>query len=687
MAGRGQPSPRRAPSGGMGRGRAPTTSARLPVACTWYNNRHKGCSKGHTCTFLHVCQFYLKGDCRFGAQRCAFSHNLHDSQPMGVLSDFGIDVSQPESFLLEMYRFNVVSAGATSPRSAQLTAMPAARRRTPSGGGGSAGQGDDGTGQGTEICTFNLRSRCSFANTCHNWHCAMPYQWQYRHPGNESWKNYTDDLNIFIEKHFCDVSKEDCEFDLNMNQYVLNFKDMKTRSPQGPSSLFQRLSLRWNTGTAVEIETEVRRLTTPSWGAKPAGYPFVTEWRWYWQDVDGTWVEYGQMNSSGADRGQSSLTSQDIEERYQDQPDAELSFSTQHHQYVLRLRDMQQENVVYKTRRDVRRRPRFVSEDDVINPRRDPSDSLVTKPIIAPESYILSANICGEDVGLGSYNRFGNQATRPMPGRCPVLTRAGCDGVPKGFEATIRHTEDGDAAFGATCRQPASPPEVEVGESANKPTARRRLTSGSSGVDDSLPAHWLAMAEDGDDYDEVPLSPSGPTAGEYQQVKALFEQQGMAGTPIGNIKRVQNPYLWSAYVRKKAQMKKQSGGTDPEERQLFHGTRPEAVDAICLQNFDWRLSGTSTGATYGQGSYFSTNSKYSNDYAQQATPGRKTMFVAKVLVGAYTRGQSSLRRPPPLNPAEPLGKTFDSCVNSRSDPKIFVIFDSAQCYPEYLIEY
>ncbi|XP_019640204.1 PREDICTED: poly [ADP-ribose] polymerase 12-like [Branchiostoma belcheri] len=587
MAGRGQPSPRRAPIGGRGRGRAPTTSARLPLACTWYNNRHKGCSKGHTCTFLHVCQFYLKGECRFGAQRCSFSHNLHDSQPIGVLSDFGIDASQPESFLLEMYRFNV-PVGATPPRSAQLAAMPAARKRMPSGGGGSAGQGDDGTGQGTEICTFNLRSRCSFADTCHNWHCAMPYQWQYRHPGNESWKNYDDDLNIFIEKHFCDVSKEDCEFDLNMNQYVLNFKDMKTRSQQGPSSLLQRL---WNTGTAVEIETEVRRLTTPSWGAKPAGYPFVTEWLWYWQDVDGTWVEYGQMNSSGADRGQSSLSSQDIEERYQDQPDAELSFSTQHHQYVLRLRDMWQENVRYKTRRDVRRRPRFVSEDDVINPRR------------------------------------------------------------------------------------------------NKPTARRRLTSGSSGVDDSLPAHWLAMAEDGDDYDEVPLSPSGPTAGEYQQVKALFDQQGMAGTPIGNIKRVQNPYLWSAYVRKKAQMKKQSGGADPEERQLFHGTRPEAVDAICLQNFDWRLSGTSTGAAYGQGSYFSTSSKYSNDYAQQGAPGRRTMFVAKVLVGAYTRGQSSLRRPPPLNPAEPLGKTFDSCVNSRSDPKIFVIFDSAQCYPEYLIEY
>ncbi|XP_078689237.1 protein mono-ADP-ribosyltransferase PARP12-like [Branchiostoma floridae x Branchiostoma belcheri] len=536
MAGRGQPSPRRAPSGGMGRGRAPTTSARLPVACTWYNNRHKGCSKGHTCTFLHVCQFYLKGDCRFGAQRCAFSHNLHDSQPMGVLSDFGIDVSKPESFLQEMF----ASPGAVpGPRSAQPSGTVGVRGRTPSGGEGPQQHRGDDAGKGTEICTFNLRNRCSFADTCHNWHCAMPYQWQCRPAGDESWKDFGSDVNIKIEKQFCDVANGDVCL-TGSNNKPLNVRTGGSRTP---------------------TMYDMRALLPPT------------------------------LQNSGADRGQSSLSSQDIEERYQDQPDAELSFSTQHHQYVLRLRDMQQENVVYKTRRDVRRRPRFVSEDDVTNPRR------------------------------------------------------------------------------------------------NKPTARRRLTSGSSGVDDSLPAHWLAMAEDGDDYDEVPLSPSGPTAGEYQQVKALFDQQGMAGTPIGNIKRVQNPYLWSAYVRKKAQMKKQSGGTDPEERQLFHGTRPEAVDAICLQNFDWRLSGTSTGAAYGQGSYFSTSSKYSNDYAQQATPGRKTMFVAKVLVGAYTRGQSSLRRPPPLNPAEPLGKTFDSCVNSRSDPKIFVIFDSAQCYPEYLIEY
>ncbi|KAH9518840.1 hypothetical protein Btru_006378 [Bulinus truncatus] len=64
-----------------------------------------------------------------------------------------------------------------------------------------------------------------------------------------------------------------------------------------------------------------------------------------------------------------------------------------------------------------------------------------------------------------------------------------------------------------------------------------------------------------------------------------------------------------------------------------------------------------------------------------------SMFVARVLVGRPTRGSSGLKRPPPIDENCPLGKCYDSCVDSLESPKIFVVFDSNQCYPEYLIEY
>lgn len=37
-----------------------------------------------------------------------------------------------------------------------------------------------------------------------------------------------------------------------------------------------------------------------------------------------------------------------------------------------------------------------------------------------------------------------------------------------------------------------------------------------------------------------------------------------------------------------------------DERQLFHGTSASFVDAICQQNFDWRICGLH-GTAYGKG--------------------------------------------------------------------------------------
>lgn len=63
------------------------------------------------------------------------------------------------------------------------------------------------------------------------------------------------------------------------------------------------------------------------------------------------------------------------------------------------------------------------------------------------------------------------------------------------------------------------------------------------------------------------------------------------------------------------------------------------------------------------------------------------MFFAKVLVGSYTTGNPKLRKPPARYSDDPFGKCYDSCVDNMQNPKIFVIFDTTQAYPEYLIEY
>jgi len=55
--------------------------------------------------------------------------------------------------------------------------------------------------------------------------------------------------------------------------------------------------------------------------------------------------------------------------------------------------------------------------------------------------------------------------------------------------------------------------------------------------------------------------------------------------------------------RKRRQMQRDSVSSDPvNEKFLFHGTSRNAVDAICANNFDWRLCG-SHGTVYGQGNF------------------------------------------------------------------------------------
>ena len=77
-------------------------------------------------------------------------------------------------------------------------------------------------------------------------------------------------------------------------------------------------------------------------------------------------------------------------------------------------------------------------------------------------------------------------------------------------------------------------------------------------------------------------------------------------------------------------------------------------------------------------------SNLNNERSDSGQPVR-VMFLARVLVGQFAQGKNHYRKPPPLH--HPFGRCFDSCVDNTSDPKIFVIFESSQCYPEYIIEY
>ncbi|KAG7333380.1 hypothetical protein KOW79_003515 [Hemibagrus wyckioides] len=507
----------------------------LPEVCSHYNKgngEHGACRYQASCTNLHVCQHFLQDDCKFGAT-CKRAHSF-DATAVKVLNNRGLSPENINNFgKIYKNRFLISSHKEEPPGPLYLakTASP----------GTAAGESSKPAKEPdpNEICLFFIRRGCSFKEKCVRVHCHLPYKWQVLDKNGLTWKDLSNGEEI--EKAFCNPANE-----VSPGPENVNFISMTCGGRQ------------------------VRRLSTVSSVTKPPNFILTTEWLWYWKNNKEEWIEYGQ----GEDAQLSTpLTSQTLENIYHSDPQSEVPVSSGTHTYMLYLKDMYQRNVLYQTKREIRRRPRFVSALEV------------------------ESKLKGE-------------------------------------------------------------------------------TSSSSSV--AVPAHWDRGALPSFSYKLVPLS---RTEAEFLMVEKLFKQT-MPKYKVNSIERNQNSSLWKVFQWQKEQMKERNGGRDVDERLLFHGTRESLIEAICEQNFDWRVCGVN-GTLYGKGSYFARDASYSDQYSQSADTTKK-MFVARVLVGHYTSGHNSLLRPPPKT----MGKGFyDSCVDDCSNPSIFVIFEKYQIYPEFIIEY
>uniref|UniRef100_A0A3P9QH12 TCDD-inducible poly [ADP-ribose] polymerase-like n=1 Tax=Poecilia reticulata TaxID=8081 RepID=A0A3P9QH12_POERE len=152
---------------------------------------------------------------------------------------------------------------------------------------------------------------------------------------------------------------------------------------------------------------------------------------------------------------------------------------------------------------------------------------------------------------------------------------------------------------------------------------------------------------------------------------------------IISIQQIQNLLHWDKYQRQKTHMQKHhSGAEGPLERHLFHGTTKVASESICLHGFDPRVAGLN-GHSHGFGSYFATNALMSHEYTEANESNEVgCMFLAKVLVGRVCLGKHNYRRPPSAKVS-----LYDACVDNKPNPQMFIVFDSCQCYPYYLIKY
>ncbi|XP_025710676.2 zinc finger CCCH-type antiviral protein 1 [Callorhinus ursinus] len=157
---------------------------------------------------------------------------------------------------------------------------------------------------------------------------------------------------------------------------------------------------------------------------------------------------------------------------------------------------------------------------------------------------------------------------------------------------------------------------------------------------------------------------------EYAMISDYFKTS-MKNFKIEKIKKIKNTKLLNTFERKKMKM------NNRVEKILFYATSRIHVESICKNNFDWILHGTGE-TKHGKGIYFTKDAIHSHKNCQGDTKNI-VMFVARVLVGNFTQGEMGSTSPPP--------PPYDSYVDIRLNPSVFVIFEKNQIYPEYVIEY
>ncbi|KAG7244446.1 hypothetical protein INR49_030098 [Caranx melampygus] len=317
------------------------------------------------CDALHLCRYYVCGDCTF-REKCKNPHSLASPHNRELLKRHGLqDLTEKQLFQLllqnDPYLLPEVALPEVTIPAQQATHQDPQQpsQRNPGSPTSSACPAKPVVdADRNEICLFFIRRHCSFKEKCVRVHWHLPYRWQVLDSDGETWKDLPNMEDT--EKAYCDPGHD----------------TSSTNEPLPILGLFRFFSLQSSASPAAQAVnfmtmtyegSPVRRLSTASSVSKPPHFILTTQWLWYWKDETGKWLEFGQGDSDTP----ASVTSETLENVYLADRDAEIPFSAGNHQYILHFKgkpgtpQMYQENLKYKTKREVRRRPRFMSANDV----------------------------------------------------------------------------------------------------------------------------------------------------------------------------------------------------------------------------------------------------------------------------------------------------------------------------------
>jgi len=126
-----------------------------------------------------------------------------------------------------------------------------------------------------------------------------------------------------------------------------------------------------------------------------------------------------------------------------------------------------------------------------------------------------------------------------------------------------------------------------------------------------------------------------------------------------------------------------------QEQWLFHGTSASAVQGISDSQFCLALAGTHRGTMYGKGIYLAECSSKADEYADADREGTCRMLLCRAALGRILRNCDKSPKGHELEAQCREG--YDSLCGDREAAvgtfREFVIYDSSQVYPAYIVHY
>jgi len=178
---------------------------------------------------------------------------------------------------------------------------------------------------------------------------------------------------------------------------------------------------------------------------------------------------------------------------------------------------------------------------------------------------------------------------------------------------------------------------------------------------------------------------------EYATVQTMFADT-MGDATIQTVQRIQNLLTLHKYYAENRKIASDCRCGDEQpvqtEHLLFHGTKNLSPTAIISsqEGFDTRLASSQN--LWGPATYFAEDAAYADKYAFRTGPTTRQMMVASVAIGScfdYGTLCNPTLNQPPID-VHNKGR-YHSVSGITKDSRVYAIFNSNQCLPQYVITY